>query len=252
MEIITDLTQLREPSEPLKFVTDTGFDTEEGTEIVEKLKATMEENPDIEALSAPQIGINKRIFCIKFDDGIRIFINPILTRKNGLSVAAEKCSSMPGKEILIARPKDIILKFTNEEFKYDDNKFMGYAAALVDQQCQLLDGVTPDLMGLVTDLADGSFYDLSEDDKATAIDMYTKYAKTKAEEFKSYITPEMEKDYKQLKFTEDVINDRIQVVDYSPKNREQRRAAAKQQKKIDKINKEIAKAREEEKEKTEE
>ena len=114
MEIITDLTQLREPSEPLKFVTDTGFDTEEGTEIVEKLKATMEENPDIEALSAPQIGINKRIFCIKFDDGIRIFINPILTRKNGLSVAAEKCSSMPGKEILIARPKDIRAKNTND------------------------------------------------------------------------------------------------------------------------------------------
>ena len=37
-QIITDLSILAEPTEPLKFLTDTGVDKKEGDEIIAKIK----------------------------------------------------------------------------------------------------------------------------------------------------------------------------------------------------------------------
>jgi peptide deformylase len=46
-------------------------------EIVSALKHTIEAK-NIVSLSAPAIGYNRRIFCIKFDNEIKTFINPII------------------------------------------------------------------------------------------------------------------------------------------------------------------------------
>jgi len=59
----------------------------------------------------------------------------------------------PGKEFVIGRPEEITVVYYNEDFKYEDNKLMGYAAALFDQQYQLLEGVLPDELGLMSDIA---------------------------------------------------------------------------------------------------
>ena len=100
-QIIIDLEKLQQPSEPLTFLSAEGAKTEEGNEIVSKLKEVMNELPDLLALAAPQIGINKRIFCLRFNDQVKTFINPIITKKNGLKITVETCASMPGKEIVI-------------------------------------------------------------------------------------------------------------------------------------------------------
>jgi len=52
-------------------------------EIISALKHTIELN-NIVSLSAPAIGYNKRIFCIKFDTEIKTFINPIISSYKGL------------------------------------------------------------------------------------------------------------------------------------------------------------------------
>ena len=95
----------------------------------------LDANPDILALAAPQIGINKRIFCLRFNDQIKVFINPIITKKKGLTIAVETCCSMPGKEIVIGRPEEVTVVYYNEEFKYEDNKLLGAAASLLRQRC---------------------------------------------------------------------------------------------------------------------
>ena len=82
MDIITDLELLRQAAEPLEFITEQGIQKEEGTEIINKMLQTMTENPQVLALSAPQIGINKRIVGIRFSDAIKIFIDPIILKKN--------------------------------------------------------------------------------------------------------------------------------------------------------------------------
>ena len=213
-QIIIDLEKLQQPSEPLTFLTENGVETGEGNEIISKIKAAMETNEDLIALAAPQIGINKRIFCLRFNDQIKTFINPIITKKKGLNIVVETCSSMPGKEIVIGRPEEITVVYYNEDFKYEDNKLLGIAACLFDQQAQILDGVLPNELGLVSDIqADGKIEDA---DMEEIIKFYREtFLPNKLSMLKSVIEADetTAKGFKQLKFTEDVINGRIMVVE---------------------------------------
>ena len=224
--IIYDIDVLSVPSEPLTFLTEQGAKTEEGEEIINKIKEVMNANEGLLALSAPQIGINKRIFCLRFNDQIKTFINPIITKKKGLNIVIETCASMPGKEIVIGRPEEITVVYYNDEFKYEDNKLMGVAASMFDQQAQILDGVLPNELGLVSDIeADGK---IEEADLAEIIPFYKDtFLPNKLEGLKQVIdsSEEASKVFNQLKFTEGVINGRIAVLE--PEKETTRRAKAK-------------------------
>ena len=226
MEIIYDIDVLSVPSEPLTFLTDQGAKTEEGEEIISKIKEVMEANTELLALAAPQIGLNKRIFCLRFNDQIKTFINPIITKKNGLKITVETCASMPGKEIVIGRPEEVRVVYYNDEFKYEDNKLVGAAASMFDQQAQILDGILPSELGLVSDIEeDGK---IEESDLAEIIPFYKDtFLPSKLEGLKQAIEADEEatKTYNQLKFTEGVINGRIAVVE--PEEEAAKRAKAK-------------------------
>ena len=223
--IITDAEKLTNPSEPLTFLTETGAQTEEGLEIINKIKAVMENDQNLIALSAPQIGINRRIFCLRFSDQIKTFINPIITKKKGLNIIVETCASMPGKEIVIGRPEEITVVYYNDEFKYEDNKLLGIAASLFDQQAQILDGVLPSELGLVSDIeADGKI------DDADLLDIIPFYKDTFLPNKLACLEKAIEADdefakgFKQLKFTENVINGRIAVVESEEETNKRARA----------------------------
>lgn len=224
--VITDIEKLTQPAEPLIFLTDSGAITAEGDEIIAKIKDVMSTDDSILALSAPQIGINKRIFCLRFNDQIKAFINPIITKKKGLTIVIETCSSMPGKEIVIGRPEEITAVYYNETFKYEDNKLLGVAASLFDQQAQLLDGVLPSELGLVSDIeTDGK---IEEEDLAEIIPFYKDtFLPSKLASLNTAISADEEaaKTLKHLKFTEGVINGRIAVLE--PEEETKKRAEAK-------------------------
>lgn len=224
--IIYDIDVLSMPSEPLTFLTEQGAKTEEGEEIIRKIKEVMEANPELLALAAPQIGINKRIFCLRFNDQIKTFINPIITKKKGLTIVIETCASMPGKEIVIGRPEEITVVYYNDEFKYEDNKLMGAAASMFDQQAQVLDGVLPSELGLVSDIEeDGKIEDA---DLAEIIPFYKDtFLPTRLASLNESISADEEakKYFNQLKFTEGVINGRNAVVE--PDTEAAKRARAK-------------------------
>ena len=221
MSIITTLEKLQKPAEPLQFLTDKGIEKEEGEAIIKQLKDFLEADKTLVALAAPQIGIEKRIFCMRFKDTIKTFINPIVTKKSQYVIRPEVFSSMPGKEILITRPEDITVVYYTDEFKYEENKLLGIAARVFDQSCQLLDGITPDVLGLVSDVEeDGTLWDLNDEEMKKVIEIYKQYidAKTKSLEAEIKTDPELESKYKELQFTEKVINGHASIVgrDISP------------------------------------
>ncbi len=224
--IIYDIDALSVPSEPLTFLTEQGAKTEEGEEIVKKIKEVMEANSELLALSAPQIGINKRIFCLRFNDQIKTFINPIITKKKGLNIVIETCASMPGKEVVIGRPEEITVVYYNDEFKYEDNKLIGVAASMFDQQAQILDGVLPSELGLVSDIEeDGK---IEDSDLAEIIPFYKDtFLPTRLAALNETISADEEakKYFDQLKFTEGVINGRNAVIE--PEAETAKRAKAK-------------------------
>lgn len=230
---IEDLDILRTPAEPLEFLTGTGMDTAEGTEIIDELIKAMNEDETIIALSAPQIGIKKRIFGIRFNDTIKVFINPIITKKSGSVIAPETFVNMPGKEILISRPEEITAVYYTNDFKYEDNKLIGPAARLFAQQVELLDGVLPSDLGLVSDVeADGSLADLSEEEIAQVQEIYKQFITAKIAAMEKDIAndEQLQKQYNSLKFTESVINGRTQIVDNRKKPTSQTMAEASQRK----------------------
>jgi peptide deformylase len=212
--IIYDVDVLSIPSEPLTFLTEQGAKTEEGEEIISKIKEVLIANPDLIALSAPQIGINKRIFCLRFNDQIKTFINPIITKKKGINIVVETCASMPGKEIVIGRPEEVTVVYYNDKFTYEDNKLVGVAASLFDQQAQIIDGVLPGELGLVSDIQeDGK---IEESDLTEIIPFYKDtFLPARLASLNTAIEADetVAKDYRQLKFTENVINGRIAVVE---------------------------------------
>lgn len=225
-KIRTDLEKLKTPSEPLTFLADDGPHTEEGEKIILDIKKVMEKDANILALSAPQIGINKRIFCLRFNDQIKTFINPIITKKSGIVVTVETCASMPGKEIVVGRPEEITVVYYNDEFKYEDNKLVGAAASLFDQQAQILDGVMPDELGLVSDIEEDC--KIEETDMEEIITFYKDtFLPSKLNSLRTAISAneETNKVFKQLKFTEGVINNRIAVIE--PEEETAKRAKAK-------------------------
>lgn len=215
VEIIKDLDILRQPAKPLEFISETGIQSEEGKEIIDKLMAVITEDPNLLTLAAPQIGIDKRIFCIRFEDTIKTFIDPIITKKGNFRIAPEIFNSMPGKEILINRPEELTVVYYTAEFKYEENKLLGAAARLFDQQAQLLDGILPDVLGLVSDVAtDGSLADLSETEINELVELYKKYVQVKMEAVKATIDkdPELAAEYKRLEFSEKVVNGKAALV----------------------------------------
>lgn len=225
-QVIIDLEKLQQPSEPLTFLSEAGVNADEGAEIISKLKEVMEANQELLAISAPQIGIFKRIFCLRFNDLIKVFINPIITKKKGLTITVETCASMPGKEIVIGRPEEITVIYYNEDFKYEDNKLLGVAASLFDQQAQILDGVMPCELGLVSDVElDGKIEDT---DMEEIISFYKDtFLPSKLAVLNKAIESDKDalEDFQQLKFTEGVINGRIAVVESEEETA--RRAKAK-------------------------
>ena len=118
-KIRTDLEKLRKPAEPLTFLTNEGPQTEEGKKIISDIKKVMEKDENLLALSAPQLGIEKRIFCLRFNDQIKTFINPILpsssiseTRPSSSGITPSKiCACWSNR--LAATPTNLLSSYLN-------------------------------------------------------------------------------------------------------------------------------------------
>lgn len=215
-EIITDLEKLKEAAEPI----DLQLDNEESKAKIQSIKQdlidTLEANPSLLALSAPQIGLNARVIAVRFSDAIKLFINPIITKKINYSLGGEQCASMPGKEILLARPEELQLVYYNNDNKYEDNKLLGAAARVFDQQYQILDGVTPDELGLVSDIEeDGPLSSLSEDEFQQIAEVYKQFIATKAKTMNEAVQADedLAPKLKEMKFAEQVIAGKAAIVE---------------------------------------
>ena len=98
-EIITDLEKLGEWSE----VIDPKKEGKLCQQIIGELKATMRAK-DLEYLTAPQIGYNRRIFCVRFSNNdYRTFINASISNMAKMTIAREVCNSISDKRFIIPR-----------------------------------------------------------------------------------------------------------------------------------------------------
>jgi peptide deformylase len=146
-DIITDEVILSERCEEI----DTLHDSQLLQEIIKYLKRTLRKRDDLFALSAPAIGYNKRVFCMKFEnDQIKTFINPVIESysPNGMQLSREKCSSIPGKEYIRVRNNDIRVMYQRPTGEAESNRLLGKAALVFQHELDHLEGVLISDIGL--------------------------------------------------------------------------------------------------------
>ena len=257
-----NVLDIKEVSEPLKFLDGDLVIPEvreEADNIIKELKQVLETDPNLVAISAPQLGINKRIFCIRFNDVIKTFINPIIKIRSEAKFINIETNLFEGKSVAVARPKEVEVVYYTDELKMEDNKLLDLAAAIFVQQYNLLDAIIPgkaleldidnitegDLPLIVDATYSGSGYIFDPENDNYELDTVAGYLASYMEGCSNELNylcesesenEDLKKAARHLRFTEQVILGRTKVIDQEGWEREkklrrtQKQFKAKQQK----------------------
>ena len=181
-------------------------------EITANIKRTMRKN-NLVSLSAPAIGYNKRIFCADFSDQeIKTFINPLVTRAEGIDLTREVCSSIPGKEFIRPRNSLIEVMYQTPLGKIKSRIFKGLAAHVIQHEIDHLDGITLADIGLEIE---DDFNNATDEERFEIINMYLDSLDlTKSELEKDFTQDEnLKKEYEADKFVELLAQGKIEVTE---------------------------------------
>lgn len=78
--------------------------------LVEDMIDTMRHAEGV-GLAAPQIGVLKKLAVVEVEEQLYVLINPVIIKREGEEIGPEGCLSVPGKQGLVKRPKNITLKY---------------------------------------------------------------------------------------------------------------------------------------------
>lgn len=152
-------------------------------EIIVNLKDTIRDK-NLVYLTAPQIGYNKRIFCINFNGDIRSYINPIIVEAEGLTLNREKCNSITNKEYIRPRNTKITVISSEPLGKINTQKVFGLSAFIFQHAVDHLDGLLLSDIGLEIEK---DFDEATEEERAEVINMYLDSLDIKEKEVKEEI-----------------------------------------------------------------
>lgn len=143
-EIVTDYDALSERCDEI----DLKKQNKEAQDIVLSLKNTIRANDNMVALSANQIGFNKRILCLNFGGDIRTLVNPIITNVKGFELSREYCHSIPYTSFIRPRNNVVDVTYQTPLGKIESVQFVGLAAKMVQHHIDHLDGILLSDLGI--------------------------------------------------------------------------------------------------------
>lgn len=95
------------------------------------------------AISAPEIGIMKRIIYLEIDQP-RIFINPVIFQQSvDMITCWENCTCSPDLLVRIRRPRSCKITYWDEEWSKKTEVLKGAISQLLQHQCDHLFGILP-------------------------------------------------------------------------------------------------------------
>lgn len=178
-------------------------------EIISALKHTIELN-NIVSLSAPAIGYDKRIFCIKFDTEIKTFINPVIIQSKGIQLSREICTSIPGRTFIRPRNNDITVIYQKPSGPSESRQLVGLSAIVFQHELDHLEGLLLSDIGLEID---DDFENASDEEREEVINYYLDSLDLKRKELEEEI--QSNEELKQLsdgiKFMESVYKGETQI-----------------------------------------
>ena len=134
---------LKRVAEP---VTDFG---DELQRLIKDMSDTMASEP-MAGLSAPQIGVSKRVFVIDIrpedndgngTDGREAFINPEIYFKDGSFSWEEGCMSIPGFRGKVTRSQVVRMRYQNQHGEHRDREAFYYLSGCFQHELDHLNGI---------------------------------------------------------------------------------------------------------------
>ena len=117
----------------------TTFDDKLNT-LIEDMIATMQQAGGV-GIAAPQVGEAIRLFVAKTSQGIKEFINPVITEQSDEYLAQEGCLSVPGYIGYVMRPKHISGYAFNKSVEKFNFNYSASDAHVVSHENDHLDGI---------------------------------------------------------------------------------------------------------------
>lgn len=119
--------------------------------LVQNMIETMYDSDGV-GLAAPQIGKSLRLFVIDADtlkdyypetEGFkRVIINPVILSKSQETVAMEEgCLSLPGISEKVVRPKEITVRYQDENFEEHEEVLSGFNARVFQHEYDHIEGI---------------------------------------------------------------------------------------------------------------
>lgn len=178
-------------------------------QIIVDLKDAIREK-NLVGLAANQIGYDKRIFVINFNGELRSFINPIITKAEGLELSREGCASIPNKEFVRPRHNNIEVTYMTPLGKIESRQLVGMAATVFQHEIDHLDGMLVNDIGFEVD---EDFDNATDEERQEVINAYLDSLDLKRQELNEEI--ENDKELKQasdaIKFMEKVQKGEIEI-----------------------------------------
>lgn len=199
--------------------------------LMSDLKNALETEKDAIGISAPQIGKDVRAIALRFTDGVHYFFNPLSARTKDLKIVVE---SWYGKKYLHPRFNSIEFCYQKANGIPEQMELTDYPAYAFQQHLELLDGVTPDLIGLEVD---DEFFNADKETQDAIVTEYLESIQRIQESLKKEIEedPALRDRQRAIDFQTSVATgETVTLATQKPKqpNRATRRANAKRTKKL--------------------
>jgi len=168
---------------------DTVKGMKEARGIISEIKNVIRKK-NIHSLSASAIGYKKRIFCVNFSDNeIKTFINPIITKAEGIVLSDETNPCLPNERYLVPRNNKINIMYTSPLGKIESREISGVAAAVIQQEIHMLDGILLCDIGL---LIDEQWDNATQEEREEVINAYLDSLDIKQKEVEKVINEDEE------------------------------------------------------------
>ena len=107
---------------------------------IEKMKDICWQNAG-SGLSAVQVGRLERIIIYEKKEGVFIaMVNPVIKKSSGHISMTEGCLSLPNKEVVVSRSKEIIVSFQDGRGNHKVKKLVDLKAVIVQHEIDHLKG----------------------------------------------------------------------------------------------------------------
>lgn len=92
-------------------------------------------------LSANQVGIDNRVFCVKMSGYEETFFNPkIVSYSDESTMFKEGCISQPGVFITLRRPESIVIEYIDSKGEQKSTMFGGITSRIIQHEYDHMEG----------------------------------------------------------------------------------------------------------------